>query len=249
MGLNQGAHTHTSQALGQARCLHGWALGRKSSHPPFLLWKLYGKFAKAVLSIHAIFDSRDWNSVKRYFAKCLYYWTEKKKNDTKNMQRLEEGSDLFPIKVSHFFLKISQCTQMSLEVSSCRKNIGKAVICSHPICASPTGGKKPCLGRFRTAIIQKRTTFQLFYLSQNTVASIRSQFDHKHQLPKEKLNSLGLTKFVMNFEQGISLIKPLEFMRDCAALHNESLPWVQCARLPWRCWTLFFCLAEPGGVV
>ena len=72
-------HTHTSQALGQARCLHGWALGRKSSHPPFLLWKLYRKFAKAVLSIHTIFDSRDWNSVKRYFAKCLYYWTEKKK--------------------------------------------------------------------------------------------------------------------------------------------------------------------------
>ena len=50
-------------------------LGRTSSYPAFLLWKLYGKFAKAVLSIHAIFDSHHWNSVKRYFAKGLYLLT------------------------------------------------------------------------------------------------------------------------------------------------------------------------------
>ena len=70
MSLNQGAHTRI-RSLGQARRLHGWALSRTSSHPPFLLWKLYRKVAKAVLSIHAIFDSRYWNSVKGYFAKGL----------------------------------------------------------------------------------------------------------------------------------------------------------------------------------
>ena len=64
--------THTRiRSLGQARLLHGWswALGLTRSLVPFLLWKVYGKFAKAVLSIHAIFDKRYTYSVKRYFSK------------------------------------------------------------------------------------------------------------------------------------------------------------------------------------
>ena len=45
--------------------------GRAPTRHFFLLWKIYGKFARAALSIHAIFDSRYWNSVKRYFPKVL----------------------------------------------------------------------------------------------------------------------------------------------------------------------------------
>ena len=55
--------------------------GRAPNRHFFLRWKLYGKFAKAVLSIHAIFDSRYWNSVKRYFAKTSLL-TDKRRRQT-----------------------------------------------------------------------------------------------------------------------------------------------------------------------
>ena len=48
-------------------------LWQTSSTRPFHCGNYTGNFAKAVLSIHAIFDSSYWNSVKRHFAKGLYW--------------------------------------------------------------------------------------------------------------------------------------------------------------------------------
>ena len=77
--LSKPRSTHTGQLVGPGEASDGdpmgerWAGWVQSSNPACQLWKLYGEFAKAVFSIHAIFDSRYWNSVTRYFAKGLYW--------------------------------------------------------------------------------------------------------------------------------------------------------------------------------